>query len=111
MNESAPEEVDVQALIEAVRHPTRRAILRMFRESDSTLSPTRASRQLRAPLSNVNHHFKRLKKLGVAEVVERRVVRGTLENLYRPKAGAIDHPIVRSALSEEKLRDAKPGVS
>jgi DNA-binding transcriptional ArsR family regulator len=104
MSEANLKEVDIQALIEAIQHPIRRAILRMFLDGASTLSPIRASRHLRMPLSTVNHHFKRLRGLGVVEVIKKKAVRGTLENHYRPKAGALDHPIMRSALSENHLR-------
>jgi DNA-binding transcriptional ArsR family regulator len=68
--------------LEAMRHPLRARILRLLVER-GVMSPAELSRALRAELSDVSYHVKRLEALECAELVETRPVRGALEHFYR----------------------------
>lgn len=68
--------------LEAMRHPLRARILRLLVERE-VMSPAELSRTLRAELSDVSYHVRRLEKLECAELVETRPVRGALEHFYR----------------------------
>lgn len=87
--------------IKAMSHPTRAAILRILAER--TASPAELARELSEELSNVSYHAKQLVKLGCAELVDTRVVRGALEHFYR----ATEQPLLETkawlALDEEGM--------
>ena len=68
--------------IEAMSHPLRARILRMLVER-GVMSPAQLSRELKAELSDVSYHVRRLDVLECAELVNTQPVRGALEHFYR----------------------------
>jgi hypothetical protein len=67
--------------LKAKAHPLRRSIWRIL--SERTASPKELADELEAKVPLCSHHTKRLVKLGVAELVEKRQVRGAIEHFYR----------------------------
>lgn len=82
--------------ITAMSHPLRGRILRVLFERD-VMSPAQLSRELHAELSDVSYHVRALVKLGCAEEVSTRPVRGALEHFYR----AIERPLIDTDEFEE----------
>ncbi|HEU4739948.1 MAG TPA: helix-turn-helix domain-containing protein [Solirubrobacterales bacterium] len=68
--------------LEAMNHPLRARVLRLLVER-GVMSPAELSRTLRAELSDVSYHVRRLEKLECVELVDTRPVRGALEHFYR----------------------------
>jgi DNA-binding transcriptional ArsR family regulator len=69
-------------LIRALNHDLRRRILRQLNVAEEPLSPIKLSKQLKVPLSNVSYHVAVLFRLGAIVRVDRRLVRGAVENFY-----------------------------
>jgi Helix-turn-helix domain len=65
----------------ALAHPLRARIWIVLRERMA--SPVQLSRELGAPVTDCSYHCRRLKELGVAEIVDERPVRGSTEHFYR----------------------------
>lgn len=82
--------------ITAMSHPLRARILRVLYERD-VMSPAQLSRELKADLSDVSYHVRRLEELECAEMVKTRPVRGALEHFYR----AIERPLIDADEFEE----------
>lgn len=76
----APEIVD-QRLAKALAHPLRVRILAAL--SQRRLSPVEFSRETGESLGTVSYHFRKLEKLGCAEVVATAPRRGSTEHYYR----------------------------
>lgn len=68
--------------LEAMNHPLRARVLRLLVER-GVMSPAELSRTLRADLSDVSYHVRRLEKLECVELVDTQPVRGALEHFYR----------------------------
>ncbi|HEY5942128.1 MAG TPA: helix-turn-helix domain-containing protein [Solirubrobacterales bacterium] len=68
--------------LEAMNHPLRARVLRLLVER-GVMSPAELSRTLRAELSDVSYHVRRLEKLECVELVDTQPVRGALEHFYR----------------------------
>ncbi len=77
-----------QQLIKAVAHPLRSEILTILAER--TASPAEMAKELDVEVGNVSYHVSRLVKLGCAELVAEKPVRGVIEHFYR----AISRPLV-----------------
>ena len=75
--------------IAAMSHPLRARIMRLLSDRD-VMSPAQLSRELRAELSDVSYHVRRLEELECAELVNTRPVRGALEHFYR----VIERPLI-----------------
>lgn len=88
--------------ITAMSHPLRARILRVLFERE-VMSPAELSRQLHAKLSDVSYHVRALVKLGCAEEVGTRPVRGALEHFYR----AIERPLIDT----DEFEDLDPLVA
>jgi hypothetical protein len=69
-----------QELVKALSHPTRVRILGVL--SYRNISPSDFARESGEVVTNVSYHFRELVKLGFAEVVETRPVRGSMEHIY-----------------------------
>jgi DNA-binding transcriptional ArsR family regulator len=69
-----------QELVKALSHPTRVRILGVL--SHRNVSPAVFARESGEVVTNVSYHFRELVKLGFAEVVETRPVRGSMEHIY-----------------------------
>ena len=88
--------------ITAMSHPLRARILRVLFERE-VMSPAELSRQLHAKLSDVSYHVRAMVKLGCAEEVGTRPVRGALEHFYR----AIERPLIDT----DEFEDLDPLVA
>jgi DNA-binding transcriptional ArsR family regulator len=87
---------DNHALLNALKHPLRRQILRTM-SSGETASPRELAERLEQPLGNLSYHVRVLAKYGALELVGEKQVRGTMQHFYRP---AIDAEWVYSLLKE-----------
>lgn len=73
----------------AMKHPLRARVLRLLVEREIQ-SPIELSRVLRADLSDVSYHVRRLEELECVELVRTRPVRGVVEHFYR----ATERPMI-----------------
>ena len=90
-----------QALLQALRHPLRRTLLRLCLEEGESLSPKELALVTRQPLSNVAYHARTLKELGALEVVHEETRRGSVEHFYEPTDLAGETPWVSALLGME----------
>lgn len=77
--------------LKAMKHPLRARVLRLLVEREIQ-SPNELSRVLRADLSDVSYHVRRLEELECVELVRTRPVRGVVEHFYR----ATEWPMINS---------------
>jgi DNA-binding transcriptional ArsR family regulator len=77
------------AVLKAVGHPIRRAILRRLAQSGE-LSPKGASDELEQPLANVAYHFRTLLETGVVKLMKSEPRRGAIEHYYSRTGNAVD---------------------
>lgn len=68
--------------LKAMSHPLRARVLRLLVER-GIQSPAELARALKADLSDVSYHVRRLQELDCIELVKTRPVRGALEHFYR----------------------------
>jgi DNA-binding transcriptional ArsR family regulator len=68
--------------LKAMSHPLRARVLRLLVER-GVESPNQLARALRAELSDVSYHIRRLEELECIELVSTRQVRGAVEHFYR----------------------------
>ena len=68
-------------LMKALAHPTRLKILGELSHRD--ISPAEYAKENREDVSNVAYHFRLLKKMGCAEVIDTKPARGSTEHFYR----------------------------
>jgi DNA-binding transcriptional ArsR family regulator len=73
-----------QALLEALKHPLRRLLLRRYVEAEEMLSPRELAVQTRQPLSTVAYHVRKLAEAGAVVVADERPVRGAVQHFYEP---------------------------
>ena len=73
-----------QALLDALRNPLRRSLLRRYVESSEMLSPKELAHLEKKPLSGVSYHVRVLAKSGAIEEAGDRRVRGSVEHFYLP---------------------------
>jgi DNA-binding transcriptional ArsR family regulator len=71
-----------QALLDALRNPLRRSLLRRYFESREMLSPKELAGLEKKPLSGVSYHVRVLAKCGAIEEAGDRRVRGSIEHFY-----------------------------
>lgn len=71
-----------QALLDALRHPLRRWLLRLYLEEGERLSPKELALVMKQSLSTVSYHARKLKELGALELVHLEPVRGAVEHFY-----------------------------
>jgi DNA-binding transcriptional ArsR family regulator len=90
-----------QALLDALRHPLRRSLLRRYVESAERLSPKQLARLEEQPLSNVSYHVRVLLECGAIEVATERPVRGAVAHFYRPSPRLTRAPWVLASLGLE----------
>lgn len=81
--------MDAPDLLKARSHPTRQDILRVMRETDKPMSPSRVFKKLKAKGTirdrdngHIAYHFRALAKADLLILVEERKVRGATEHLY-----------------------------
>ena len=88
-----------QELLDAVRHPIRRSLLRRFLESAEMLSPKELSDLENESLSVISYHVRELDKLGAIEIAGDQQVRGALQRFYLPTARVKRSPLIRRRLA------------
>ncbi len=88
---------DEDAILAALRHPTRRRVLIEMTSTPNPISPVELSRAANERLSNVSYHVRVLLGLQMIRLVETRPVRGSTQHYYEP-GPALDIPWVRSVL-------------
>jgi DNA-binding transcriptional ArsR family regulator len=72
-----------QALLDALRHPLRRSLLRRYVESKEALSPRELARLEKRPLSNVSYHVRTLAEHGALEIVREVPASGSVAHFYK----------------------------
>ncbi|MBA3865423.1 MAG: helix-turn-helix transcriptional regulator [Solirubrobacterales bacterium] len=95
---------DENNLLEALRHPLRRRLLRMM-AGEEAISPRELATALDRPLSNVSYHVRVLAECGAVTLVKTTPVRGSMQHFYRSTVEApwareiieLDDPEVESA--------------
>ncbi|MGN6257929.1 MAG: helix-turn-helix domain-containing protein [Solirubrobacterales bacterium] len=78
----ARENDPTQALLDALRHPLRRALLHRCVVAEEPTSPKYLANSTRKPLSSVSYHVRELAKLGALEIVEEEQRRGAVVHFY-----------------------------
>ena len=73
-----------QALLDALRNPLRRSLLRRYVESREMLSPKELSGLEKKPISGVSYHVRVLAKCGAIEIAGEGRARGSVEHFYLP---------------------------
>src|SRR3954447_17219819 len=89
----------------AMSHPLRAEVLRILVEEPA--SPAMMARRLGEPVGNVSYHVNKLVKLGCAEQVGDRPVRGAIEHFYR----ATEHHLVETDEWEDLQPELKEHLS
>lgn len=89
-------------MLDALRHPLRRSLLRRYLESTENLSPRELADLEKESLSLVSYHVRELVRLGALELVDAKQVRGSLQHFYLPTSAAKRSPLIRTALGMGK---------
>lgn len=92
-----------QALLKALQHPLRRALLKRYVESRAVdgLGPKELALAEKAPLSNVSYHVRVLAENGALEIVSEAPVRGSVAHFYEATALVKETPWVLATLGLE----------
>lgn len=90
-----------QPLLDALRNPLRRSLLRRYFESEEMLSPKELARLEKQPLSGVSYHVRVLVKCGAIEIAGEQRVRGSVQHFYLPTARVTKTPWVLATLRRE----------
>lgn len=85
---SAPLAITDPRLVKAYNHPLRIRILALL--DDRVASPREIAAELDVPLSNISYHVRKLRSLGLIELVARVSRRGAIEHRYTARY----HPVV-----------------
>lgn len=91
---------DPEDLLVALRHATRREILRLLlvQSSNRAMSPRELAGLLGQQLSNVSYHVRVLKELGAVELTDTEPVKGSIKHYYRAAPIIEDTAWVRETL-------------
>jgi DNA-binding transcriptional ArsR family regulator len=90
-----------QPLLDALRDPLRRRLLRRYVESNEMLSPKELAKLEKRPLSGVSYHVRVLVRCGAIEEAGEQRVRGSVQHFYLPSDLVKKTPWVRTALGLE----------
>ena len=90
-----------QALLDALRHPLRRSLLRRYVESKEMLSPSELAQLEGKPLSNVGYHVRVLAEQGAVEIVSEAPARGSVAHFYKATPLVRETPWVLETLGLE----------
>jgi len=88
---------DEDDLLNALRHPLRRRILRRMADGEET-SPRQLAADLRVKLSSVSYHMRVLRNLSAVTPTRTAPVRGSVQHFYR---NAVTAPWARQILGLE----------
>ena len=104
---AAKKDDDHRHLLQALRHPLRRDLLKMAIERGE-LSPIRAAREVETPVSTVSYHLRELAKVGAVASEGEEPSTGALEQVYAADEAVRQMPSVREAigLPPEESRDS-----
>jgi DNA-binding transcriptional ArsR family regulator len=87
-----------QALLDVLKHPLRRLLLKHYVEAAGMLSPKELAVQTRQPLSSVGYHVRKLAKAGAVVLASERQVRGAVQHFYRATPAVRETPWVLATL-------------
>jgi len=87
-----------QALLDALKHPLRRLLLKLYIETGEMLSPKELALQTRQPLSSVSYHVRKLAEAGAVVLAEVRPARGAVQHFYRATPAVRKTPWVLATL-------------
>lgn len=93
-----------QALLDVLKHPLRRLLLRHYVEAPEMLSPRELALQTRQPLSSVSYHVRQLAKAGAVVLAGERQVRGAVQHFYKPTPAVREAPWVLATLDLDGSR-------
>ena len=82
-----------EALLKALRHPLRKALLKRYIQSGEELSPSDfAQGRSQRYLSNFAYHVRTLAELGALELVSEQPVRGSVKHFYKATKKVTETP-------------------
>jgi DNA-binding transcriptional ArsR family regulator len=92
---------ETQEILTAVRHDTRRIILKLLREggTGNEISPKELADHLGMPLANVSYHIRILAGCRMIRLTRTKDVRGSLQHFYEA-TGRLEHPVARATLGD-----------
>lgn len=92
-----------QALLDALRNPFRRSLLRRYLDRDEQrgLGPKELSTATKVPLTNIAYHVRILVAAGAIELVEEERVRGSVAHFYEVTPLIRETPWVAALLGLE----------
>lgn len=85
-------------LLQILRHPLRKQLLRLYVEEDGMLSPKELSVLTKKHVSNVGYHVRVLVDYGAVEIVAEEKRRGSVEHFYEATSLVDEVPWGRAAL-------------
>jgi DNA-binding transcriptional ArsR family regulator len=99
-----------EALLQVLRHPLRRQLLRRYLESEAAdgVGPRELALAEKAPLSNVSYHVRVLAEKGAVELVRSEPSGGSVAHFYKAAPLVRETPWVLAALGMEGLSDGTP---
>lgn len=88
-------------LLQVLRHPLRKQLLRLYVQEDGMLSPKELSVFTKRHVSKVGYHVRVLVDYGAVEIVAEQQRRGSVEHFYEATSLVDEVPWARSALGLE----------
>ncbi|MGN6588464.1 MAG: winged helix-turn-helix domain-containing protein [Solirubrobacterales bacterium] len=85
-------------LLQILRHPLRKQLLRLYVQEDGMLSPKELSVFTKKHVSNVGYHVRVLVDYGAVEIVAEQQRRGSVEHFYEATGLVDEVPWGRAAL-------------
>ncbi len=89
-------------LLQVLRHPLRKQLLRLYVEEDGMLSPKELSVFTKRHVSNVGYHVRVLVDYEAVEIVAEQQRRGSVEHFYEATSLVDEVPWGRAALGIEE---------
>ena len=89
-------------LLQILRHPLRKQLLRLYVEEDGMLSPKELSVFTKRHVSNVGYHVRVLVDYEAVEIVAEQQRRGSVEHFYEATSLVDEVPWGRAALGIEE---------
>lgn len=107
-----------QALLNILRHPLRRELLKLYLEADEMRSPKELTLPTNRHISNVGYHVRVLAEKGAIELITVEPRRGSIEHFYKATSLVDEVPWGRAALGlpplnggEETSAEAQGGAA
>lgn len=91
---------ETEAVMVAVRHKTRREILRQVAGDGSAMpvSPVELARRMRKPISHVSYHVRVLAKCELIRLVRTKRVRNSTQHFYLTTE-RVNHPVAKALIA------------